>query len=212
MMRSIAAALVVSIAAASAVGAQPANDLRDFRVGMIAADIKSDIYESLTCQEAPETTLATWADFGRCPKTADGLHAVGFRYRDDPVLGAVSEDGQGTKVAGQPVVLALLIDDAGVLAGLYIQTDPSVRLFTRRRADIFALQAMARYGEEGWACAKSAPTAHAQPIGETFVNDECRKTANGRDYVVDRMLFRDPDRPLKEFVSKATVTILRAKS
>lgn len=82
----------------------------------------------------------------RCPAQADGLvrmarlprrrhgrHAVRFGY-------SAETDREGTIVAGHPVVLTLLIDNAGTIDGLQIDTDPKAQLYLRKKAFLFATQ------------------------------------------------------------------------
>lgn len=206
-MRRAAAVLALAVLAGGA-GAAARNDLRDFRVGMPVEAMTLHGYAGLFCVAAPSVALGSWGEWARCPADAQGRHAVGFVYDNaDNALARVSEDGQGTKVAGQPVLPSLLIA-SGRLEGLRIATDPKQPLFVRRRADVFGLQARARYGGEGWRCEDRPPGADRQPIGDVFVDQHCEKDADGRHYEVERALYRDPARPLRDFTSSAQVTIL----
>jgi hypothetical protein len=177
------------------------NDLREFRVGMNAAELPQAGYAGFGCE--PEgRALSNWQDWRECPPDPSGLRVVRFRY--DP---ATNPDG--TKVAGHPVLLALLIDDAGRVDGVRIETDPNVRLFTRKKAFLLGLQARSRYGTDGWICTEGSPTADHQPVGETFVEEQCKKTLAGREVRIERSLFRRPNQDLKDFVSNTRILILR---
>jgi hypothetical protein len=203
--------LAISLAsvAASADDAMPANDLRGLRVGQAVGEIPTGGVKDLACAGVPDIKLASWADYSRCPINTAGYHAVAFRYDAEAnPLSRISEDGQGTKVAGQPVTLQLLIGDDAVMHGLLIATDPAVRLYAHRRAYLFGLQAKARYGEDGWECAQKQPTPTEQPIGTSFVKEHCEKAGNGRRYIVDRDLHHDPAKDISQFVSSSSVLIL----
>ena len=78
-------------------------------------------------------------DWRDCPADASGFHAIKFGY--DP---ATSRDG--TIVAGHPAILTLLVDDAGIVSGLRIETDPKARLYIRKKAFLFGIQVKSRYG------------------------------------------------------------------
>ena len=123
-MRRAVAALALAVLAGGAGVATARNDLRDFRVGMPVEAMTLHGYAGLFCVAAPSVALGSWGEWARCPADAQGRHEVGFVYDNaDNALARVSEDGQGTKVAGQPVLPSLLIAD-GRLAGLRLATDP----------------------------------------------------------------------------------------
>ncbi len=200
-------ALLASAALYGSASAQPKGDLRNFQLGMQMKTFSTNGYIDIACDEEDGAKLQSWSEFAKCSKNQDGLHALRFQYGDDPLLGPISEDGQGTKAAGQPVLLTLFIDEAGILRRLRMRTDPDVRMFIKRRAHVFGLQAMARYGEDGWHCVRKEPTPQEQPLGQTFVNERCEKVTADRHYVVDRALYHDPDLPLTKFVSRAELEI-----
>jgi hypothetical protein len=199
----------------------PKNDLREFHVGESVASLPRKGYLGFACAGAAtgagateggsDAGLSGWSDYVRCPADANGLHAVAFRYDvSEHPMAQVSEATQGTEVAGQPVLLQLLIDKDAHLAGIRIATDPSTRLHEHRGAYLFGVQAKARYGASGWQCTMGSPTPTEQPIGGSFVKEHCEKQADGRHYFIDRDLHRDPGLELSHFVSASTVLILKA--
>src|SRR6185312_15640053 len=120
--RSIAtlvAALSVLIAAALATPASAqnsdGNDLRDIRLGMAAKDLPDAGYVNLACAANPQKSLTAWSGWRDCPADPSGFHAIKFGY--DP-----STSRDGTIVAGHPAILTLLVDDAGIVSGLRIET------------------------------------------------------------------------------------------
>jgi hypothetical protein len=198
------------LAGPAAPGAAEENDLRGFRVGMPAAELPAEGYTGFACADDPARKLDGWRDFAACPADARGLHAVRFRYDEaaNPRVG-VNDQFEGTKVAGHPVLLTLLIGGGGVVEGLVIETDPAARLFLRKKAFLFADQAKARYGEDGWACEGAPPAAGEEPVGSVFVKERCEKTAGGRRLILDRQLFRRAGQELRDFVGSTRLTILR---
>jgi hypothetical protein len=178
------------------------NDLREFRVGMNAAELPQSGYSGFSCAADPGRMLSNWQHWRECPPDPSGLRVIRFRY--DPAL---SPDG--TKVAGHPVLLALLIDDAGHVEGVQIETDPDARLFMRKKAFLLGLQAKSRYGMDDWICTEGSPSADEQPVGESFIKEQCKKTLAGRAVRIERSLFRRPDQDLKNFISSTRITILR---
>ena len=135
------------------------NDLRDIRIGIAVADLPSAGYADFSCAVDADRKLSGWSDWRDCPAGADGLRALRFGY--DP---ATSRNG--TVVAGHPATLTALIDNAGTVAGLKIETDPKARFYLRKKAFLFGPQVKARYGPDGWTCTQAQPEAGEQPVGD----------------------------------------------
>jgi hypothetical protein len=181
------------------------NDLRDIHLGMAVADLQESGYVDFACAGDLKHTLAGWVNWRDCPADANGTRAIRFGY--DP-----STSRDGTMVAGHPAILTLLIDDAGHVGGLQIETDPTARLYIRKKAFLLGQQAKSRYGADGWACTDGQPDAGGdQPVGGVYLRERCTKTISGRSIVIERNLFRRPDQDSKNFVDETRITILRAK-
>lgn len=181
------------------------NDLRDIRIGMAVADLPNAGYTGFACAADPSRKLSGWSGWRDCPQGTDQLRALHFGY--DP---ATSKDG--TVVAGHPAILTVLIDEAGTVAGLKIETDPKARLYLRKKAFLFGPQVKARYGADGWSCTHGQPEAGEQPVGGVYIRERCTKTIDGRALVVERDLFRQAGQDERSFVDQTRVTILRARS
>jgi hypothetical protein len=203
-IRTLLAAAVLVPAYAAA--AEP-NDLREFRVGMPVSALPQSGYTAFSCAGDASQKLTDWRDFKSCPAQPDGTHAVGFRYDDGTSSG--DDDGGKTEVGGQPVNLALLIDDNAQVAAIKIETDPHARLYQHKKAFLFALQVRARFGEDGWTCHQIPPTPIEQPVGGVFMHEHCEKSTPSRHFVLDRQLFRDPAKDLRELTDATQLTIRR---
>jgi hypothetical protein len=205
--RTLAAVFFVSLVAATtqAAAAQnpDGNDLRDIQLGRPIADLPDTGYANRICADNAKAALATWSSWRDCPADSSGFHAIRFGY--DP---ATNPDG--TIVAGHPVILTLLIDDAGVVNGLRIETDPKARLYIRKKAFLFGIQVKSRYGLDGWSCTQAQPNAGEQPVGGVYLRERCTKVTDGRSILVERSLFRRSDQDSKNFVDETRMTILRA--
>ena len=180
------------------------NDLRDIRLGKPVTDLPDAGYVNFACASDPGKTLTTWLGWRDCPADALGFHAIKFGY--DPVTSS-----DGTIVAGHPAVLTLLVDNAGTVSGLRIETDPKARLYIRKKAFLLGIQVKSRYGLDGWSCTQAQPDAGEQPVGGVYVRERCAKTTDDRSIVVERNLFRRPDQDMKNFVDETRTTILRTK-
>lgn len=181
------------------------NDLRDVKIGIAVTDLPSAGYVDFSCAADANPKISGWSDWRNCPAGADELRAIRFGF--DP---ATSRDG--TVVAGHPAVLTALIDNAGKVAGLKIETDPKARLYLRKKAFLFGRQVQARYGADGWACTESQPEADEQPVGGVYLKERCTKTIEGRALVIERSLFRKAGQDEKNFIDETRVTILRSSS
>lgn len=203
---AIAAGLVLMLAARSnAAPIGPSTDLRDIRVGMPVTDLPNAGYIGFACTGDPGHELPAWSGWRDCPPNADGLRSIRFGF--DP---ATSRDG--TVVAGHPVNLTLLVDDAGMVAGLKIDTKTKGPLFVRKKAFLLGLQVKSRYGAEGWTCTEEQPQAGEQPVGGVFLNEKCSKTISDRMIVVQRDLYRRANQDEKSFVNDTQVSIFRVKN
>lgn len=200
--RAAVAMLVVPVFAYAAGG----NDLRDFRIGMAVSALPTNGYGEFACAADPAKKLSDWGGYQTCPASQDGTRAVSFRYDD----GGSAGDESKTQVAGQPVQLALLIGDNGRITGIKIDTDPHARLYMRKKAFLFGLQIRARFGEDGWTCTQQPPTPQEQPVGGVFIHEHCEKITATCHFVLDRQLFRDPGKDLREFTDATQLTILGA--
>ena len=107
----------------------------DLKLGApIAAQPKPEEFRGFACGSnggPPRAPLTGWADFKRCPAEPDGLHEVYFEYDDENEYIARAHDNDreisrwaGTHEVTFPVIVSALIDDAGVVKGIRMVTDP----------------------------------------------------------------------------------------
>ena len=174
-------------------------DVRGFRVGMPLSALPTVGYTGFTCVADTAVRLTGWADYGKCPADGAGLREVAFRYDDDA--------GHETKVAGQPVLLSLLMQRNGTVQAIRMSTDPSARLFLRKRGYLFGKQVMARYDDAGWVCHGTPPAGDEEPVGGMFVREHCEKQLGQRHLVVERELYRGKGTAADAFVSRSRFTV-----
>lgn len=205
-MRTVTGVLLTALVAPVGAHAEQGNDLREFRVGMPVSALPATGYVGFHCVGGAETKLAGWQDWASCPRDQAGFHVVAFQYED-----ALGDGAPGkTRVAGQPVTLALMIDDKATVAGIRIDTDPHAPLYLHKKAFLFALQVKARYGEDGWTCREEPPSADQAPVGGVFIHEHCEKTTPTRHLVLERALYRNPSEDLRHFTGSSDLTIERA--
>jgi hypothetical protein len=190
LLTSMAGIALVATASAQTPG-QPLSsraEVWDLKLGTPATALPSGFgeYACGTNGGPPSQPLSGWGDFRRCRPEPSGLHEVYFRYDDELEYWAKANDlpteierYSGTKVYDFPVVLSVLFDDGGTLAGLRIVSDP--RDTTRSRDEAYTLRNFltARFGRDGWACTDLPPGEGEEPVGRTFIKQDCQKTLDG---------------------------------
>ncbi|WP_225713840.1 hypothetical protein [Bradyrhizobium semiaridum] len=182
-----------------------AADLRDINVGMAITDVPDAGYINLTCAGDKTHRLAEWAQWPTCPAGPDKLTGIRFDYDRATAR-------EGTMVAGHPAVLTVMIDKDARIAALTIETDPKARLYLKKKAFLLGQQAKSRYGEDGWNCTQAQPSGDKQEVGGVFVDERCTKTTDGRAIEIERRLYRELNKDIKEFTDETRITIRRVGS
>ena len=203
-------ALVCGLSAGPAGAAEDPleGDLRDLRVGMRVAELPAEGYVDLACGGEPGVALASWAEFARCPQDPDGLREVTFAYAESP-LAELGDRWEGTKVAGHPVIPSLLIDEAGLVQGIRIVTDPDTRLYLKKKAFLLGIRVMGRYGLDGWTCRQSEPGEGRTPVGGMFIDRHCEKVFHDRRLILETDLYRTAEQQGEEFTGATRLEIFR---
>lgn len=207
------AAIVAALIAGPAIAAEDPleGDIRDLRVGMNVAELPAEGYVDLACGSnggEPGTALGGWAEFERCPADAAGLHEVAFAFAPSP-LAALGDRWEGTKVAGHPVIPSLLIDEAGVVQGIRIVTDPDARLYLKKKAFLFGIRVMGRYGRDGWTCTEAEAGDGKTPVGGMLIDRRCEKIFHDRRLILETDLYRAADQQGREFTDATRLEIFK---
>jgi hypothetical protein len=180
----------------------------------IAAQPSPDEFKGFACGSnggAPRAPLTGWADFKRCPADADGLHEVYFEYDDEIEYIARAHDNEreisrwaGTHEVTFPVITSALFDDAGILKGIRLVTDPRAEhrnditeADRKKREESYQLGGVmaARFSIEAERDCKALPPAEGEgSVGSLFIKQVCERSdpAVGRRYVVRVNLYRKP--------------------
>ena len=99
-------------------------------------------------------------------------------------------------VLGQPVILSVLVDRAGLVQGYRIFTDPHAEEELRTGAYNVAIAFKARFGADGWECEDIPPAEGETPILGVFVKQRCRKLADGQQMTVESRHYYKPGQGL----------------
>ena len=177
----------------------------------------------------PGLPIGTFDQFSRCVAEPSTLRDVWFRYDDElEYLARAMRDpdaiahAMANVVLGQPVTFSLLIDEAGLVQGYRIFTDPHAEESVRQNAYAVAIAFKTLFGPDGWDCAEIAPKPGEKPIAETYINEVCQKVADGVQVTVhSRYYFKvgqglvDPrtgEATTNEFESSASIEAVRKSS
>jgi hypothetical protein len=180
----------------------------------ISAQPSPQEFQAFACGSnggAPRAPLTGWADFKRCPADAEGLHEVYFEYDDEIEYIARAHDNEreisrwaGTHEVTFSVITSALFDDAGILKGIRLVTDPRpdhkndiTEAERKKREESYQLGGVmaSRFSIEADRDCKSLPLAEGEgSVGSMFVKRVCERSdpAAGRRYVVRVSLYRKP--------------------
>ena len=159
----------------------------------------------------PRQQLTNFGDFMRCAADANGLHEVYFEYDDEVEYIARARDLEleinrfaGTAENGYAIAASALFDDAGVLRGLRIVTDPRAdyrkdvtNADASKRADAYQLGGVManRFAIDPKDDCKSMSAAQGESaVGSVFIKLDCEKivAAENRRYALSVRLLRKP--------------------
>jgi hypothetical protein len=178
------------------------SEIHGLKLGLRATTMTLDGWGQLACGSdggPPRQDLDTWADFKTCSPEANGLYEVAARFDDEDeyVAKALGEPAYaagriGTRVAGHPVVLSALFDDAGLLRGIRMVSDPRATPMQRRMAHLLGVAVIDRYGTDGWTCKDLPPAEGESAVGGVFIKRHCEKALPGRALIVETHFLRKP--------------------
>lgn len=206
-----AAALALLVAVSATAAENPdKGDVRDLVIGTRVDQLPAEGYVGHACGTnggPPGTSLQGWSEFRRCAPEPDGLRevAVAFDESRQPLAG-INDRWEGTKLAGHPVILSVLLDEAGVVRGIRAVTDPKARPYLKKKAYLLGIRVMGRYGQDGWACTEAPPTDRT-PVGGLLVDRHCEKTYGNRRIVLDTHLYRTAEQHDRDFTSETRLEI-----
>jgi hypothetical protein len=185
-----ASVLLVAVFAASIAGPAGADErptrreVWDLKLGADVAAQPDDFvdYACGTNGGPPGLPLTGWKDFRRCRPEPSGLREVYFRYDDEIEYWAKANnlEGQmeqyiGTKTYGFPITVSALIDEAGVVRGIRIVTDPRDPTGDRDEAYLLRNFLNARLGRDNWTCEDQPAADGETAVTGVFIKQRCEK-------------------------------------
>jgi hypothetical protein len=198
--------VMASVGAATARAEPPMPQIWDVTPGTPVGELPDDAFVDPACGTnggPPGLPVGSFENFAKCRAESSGLREIWFRYDDElEYIARAARDADAVArsnamvVLGQPVILSLLIDRAGLAQGYRIVTDPHADEELRMYAYTVAIAFKARFGTDGWACDQLAPGEGETPIAGTFVKERCRKVADGEEIVVESRYYYKPGQAL----------------
>ena len=203
----LALAVILASAGSQVARAQaPMPQIWDVKPGTPVGDLPDEAFVDPACGTnggPPGLPIGSFENFAKCRTESSGLREVWFRYDDElEYIARAARDADAVArsnamvVLGQPVILSLLIDGAGLAQGYRIITDPHADEELRMYAYTVAIAFKTRFGTDGWACDQLAPAEGETPITGIFVKERCRKVADGQKIVVDSRYYYKPGQAL----------------
>jgi hypothetical protein len=194
----VAKGLALILAGASAPAAssqQPSPKIWDVQLGTPVGELPVEAFVDPACGTnggPPGLPIGSFEQFERCRPESSGLREIWFRYDDEEeYIARAARDPDAVArnnamvVLGQPVILSLLVDRAGLVQGYRIITDPHADEELRANAHMVAIAFKGRFGADGWTCTDAPPAQGETPIAGAFVKQECRKVADGQQITVE---------------------------
>jgi hypothetical protein len=203
ILRALLAAALLAVPFSARAQAPPdLGEIHGLKLGLVAKTMTMNGFGELACGSnggPPRQRLDQWSDFGKCRAEASGLQEVYARFDDEEeFIGRAIDDPDyagsrtGTRVAGHPIILSVLFDDAGVLRGLRFITDPRASPIERRMAHLLRLAIINHYDPAGWDCKDLPADPGETPVGGIFIKQHCEKVTAERRMTLDARFLRKP--------------------
>jgi hypothetical protein len=204
---AVGLALILLISGSNAARSQqPLPRIWDVQPGTPVGELPEDEFVDPSCGTnggPPGLRIGSFEQFERCRVEASGLREIWFRYDDEVeyIARAARDPDAVTRnnamvVLGQPVILSLLIDRAGLVQGYRIFTDPHADAELRMNAYTVAIAFKAHSGPAGWECNDMPPADGETPIFGTFVKQRCQKVSGSEQIVVETRHYYKPGQAL----------------
>jgi hypothetical protein len=149
----------------------------------------------------PGARLASWSEYALCPAEPEtGLHEIWFTEDDEAEYVArayrtqLFEPGPfaANVLAGHKVIYSVLVDDAGVIQGYRVFSDPREAETFRYRAHRAADALLGFYGYSNFTCTDLPAAEGETEVEGLFVKRDCVAMADGRYVMVAARHLRKP--------------------
>ena len=154
----------------------------------------------------PSQPLERFAEFARCPvEPATGLREVWFIYDDEwEYIARANRDPfeigrfAANTLYRQPIITSLLIDDAGLVQGYRVITDP--RASIERRIEAYLVYAFFKgmFSYAPWVCADLPRDERERPLDGTYLKVSCEMVSEQRFLKVEGRHLQKPGQDVRD--------------
>ncbi|MCW5697682.1 MAG: pentapeptide repeat-containing protein [Bauldia sp.] len=203
--RTALAWALAMLAATPALAQEPAAgslEIWDIPIGAAVGTIDESSFRAFACGTdggPPSTALPGFAGFMTCTPDASGLREVYFEYDDERLYWALAHRYTeaasgvgGTQVFGFNVMLSLLVNEAGLVEGIRIITDPRQQIGRITNFANFGQFALNYFGPADWACTDLPVMEGYEPADGVYLDRRCEKTTETSALAVRMEHFRKP--------------------
>jgi hypothetical protein len=177
-------ALLACLMAADPGFAQSRTRIWDVELGTPVAALPTEEFVDPSCGTnggPPSLRLESFADFARCrAEPTTGLHEVWFIYdneweyiaraqRDDAAIATYSAN----TFYAQPIVTSYLVDDAGVVEGFRVFTDPRAPDDVRLHAYVLGGIFKTFFSTAAWTCSDLPAENGERPLEGLLLKQSC---------------------------------------
>jgi hypothetical protein len=226
----IAAIYIVLIAAGTSAAAQQRPPrIWDIPLGTPVGQLPEDDFVDPACGTnggTPGLRLDGFEQFEKCRPEPSGLYEIWFRYDDElEMIARATRDADAAArnnamvMLGQPAILSLLLDRAGVMQGYRILTDPRAEADVRKEAYTLVNVFKARFGATGWDCTDLPPAAGETAIDGVMVKQRCRKIVDDQQVSLEARHYYKPGQSMvdpttnqltvNQFESSSRIEVMR---
>ncbi len=136
----------------------------------------------------PSLPLTGFDGFANCPiEEATGLHEIWFIYDDEWEYIARAQRDEGVikrysanSFFGQPIITSLLIDNAGLVSGFRVVTDPRAPTEVRIEGHLLLGIFKSMFSDAPWVCTDLPRDERDRPIDGLFIKQACEMRSDTR--------------------------------
>ena len=181
-----------------------ANDIRTLGIGVDVNGLEMRGYKNLVCLENKKN-LDSWSDYNKCKKNKEALYTVSFEYDDRY---AVTEEFEGTQIAGHPVLINVGINSDNLIEQINVKTDPTAPWYFKKQSYLLWLRIYNKYGSSGWKCTEKEPKQDHLIVGKKYINKICVKEFETKKVILhSEFYFKNNKKDKDNLVSRTFMKI-----
>jgi hypothetical protein len=155
----------------------------------------------------PSIELESFDEFALCPTEATtALREIWFIYDDEweYIARAYGDPIEILSYSAnmffqQPIITSLLVDDAGLVQGYRIITDPETPNEVRREAYTLYGVFKGLFADAPWQCEDLPPSGRETPVEGSFLKTDCVMVSDERFVKLEARLLRKPGQNPREY-------------